>query len=182
MVREEHVEEAYRKFCKGMSFSSKQKTGINSNSKAKVGPREKPNINTFAPEIVDLQNRKGTTFVDNIREMFNAKIIKSKDQFKEELNYLKPILIVNERNIGIINYSSQFAKSNIIYIVKENKYFPTSVLRNEDFISAFELGYLKLVDAQLFCKYIMGSEGFNIHEKNEYVSEHNYCISKNKYV
>lgn len=95
-------------------------------------------------------------------KMFISKLINTEAKFVDQMTYIKPILIVNEFNFGIVQFRSEFSKSNIVLAVQKKK-FSKKILENENFVQAVSEGLVKLVDCDLLTKYIRGEVGpFNL--------------------
>ncbi|KAJ8951786.1 hypothetical protein NQ318_019759, partial [Aromia moschata] len=95
-------------------------------------------------------------FFEDISGLFQSRVIRSEERFRREMNFLKPMLIVKENNLCLIDYSAEFSKNNIVYITEGRRGFPAGASVDAGFVSAVELGYVKLVDAELFCRYVAG--------------------------
>lgn len=184
IIRDKRVEEAYMEYCKETSLNLRRKPNL----------KPKPNI-TLPKSIVlndrtekferyfaasPLEAKQKKRF--DIKNMLLHKIVLSKDSLKEEVNILKPILLITEHTIvtnrSLEYYCNEFSKNNIIYVVNFKKEFPDGILDAEGFISAVEIGYVKLVDANLFCKFVVNGMTFSSSEIGNHCGEHNYSFIK----
>lgn len=173
IIRDKQVEEAYIKYCKGMDLNIRKKSDL----------KTRPNpIGTTSKIVLACPvNMKQVKLFQN-KNMLLVKIIQSEFKLMEEINVLKPILLVTEQTIttnrAIEYYCNEFSKNNIIYIVNSRKEFPDIIVEAEGFISAVEIGYVKLVDTNLFCKFAANGMTFSKTELNGHCTEHSYSYTR----
>lgn len=107
------------------------------------------------PKSGILQKFKG---INKNNKTVLLRIIKTETQFRSEMAYIKPLIIVNEFNFHKFSFKFKFIKNNVVYAVnKEN--FPKRLFENQDFLNAVKKGYVKLVDCNLLIRYLKGEIG-----------------------
>ncbi|KAJ8916224.1 hypothetical protein NQ315_016363 [Exocentrus adspersus] len=175
ITRDKVVEDASTNYCKAAG------------KRRMSGPRRRP-----VPNVDPLNARPGlpgdnplvlrqSSFLENINLILRSRIIKTEEKLKVEVSNFKPVLIMTDATLGmnkdLKTYCNEFTRNNIIYVVNSAKPLPELILTNDDFISAVELGYIKLVDTDLFCKFVangMSIPGGGVMQQ----MEHNYCSRK----
>ncbi|KAG5890966.1 hypothetical protein JTB14_028644 [Gonioctena quinquepunctata] len=137
MLRESHIDKMYR------DVGNSSNTNSVSSSRYKSPPKS-------------AVRKCNTVWVIN---MFMSKLIDNEQKFRTEMAFIKPVLVINEFNFTIVKFASEFSKSNIVVAVNEFRQFPEAFLKNNVFIEAVDIGYVKLIDSDILYRYLLGEIG-----------------------
>nr|XP_023022422.1 uncharacterized protein LOC111510715 [Leptinotarsa decemlineata]XP_023022423.1 uncharacterized protein LOC111510715 [Leptinotarsa decemlineata] len=125
-----------------------------------INPQNTDNSNKSMRKGKKLSPRRSNSnYIQHVIDIFMSKLIDTEDKFKREMAFIKPVLVVNEFNFNIVKYMMEFSKSNIVVAVNELRTFPQVFLENQEFSKAVECGYVKLVDSEILCRYLVGNLG-----------------------
>ncbi|XP_072395996.1 uncharacterized protein [Diabrotica undecimpunctata] len=107
---------------------------------------------TFAKKKVLIRD---PNILDYHQKEFEKRIIKTRNQFSDNIHFTKPLLLVNAYNYSVVlNFKTVYPKSNIVYLIDHSYQFPKEVLQNVKFLDAVISGYIKIIDSEILNKFI----------------------------
>ncbi|XP_018575588.1 uncharacterized protein LOC108914297 [Anoplophora glabripennis] len=179
--KDKRVEEAYIKYCKEKGLAVKRKQKPNDfPPKVDKHPGQMVNPTKHIALASHEYSKRNSLFEK--KNMLLRKTIYTEEKLETEMNTLKPFLVMTEQTVtsnrNLEYYCNEFSKNNIIFVTNSINKFPFNILQDEGFISAVEIGYIKLVEASLFGKYATKGMTFQRTEIDGRRAEHNYSLTK----
>ncbi|XP_028132037.2 uncharacterized protein LOC114327562 [Diabrotica virgifera virgifera] len=129
-------------------------------------------IKPCSTTIVDMTQLDNSTFarkralirdpnvLDYHQKQFEKRIIKTRKGFSDNIQFTKPLLLVNAYNYSmVLSFKTVYPKTNVVYLMDESYQFPKEVLQNVKFLDAVISGYIKIIDSEILNNFIKQETG-----------------------